>query len=269
MHTCSDCGYQTDNPRTYANHRRWKHSTAKQKERANSNLKKACQERATKYTYESVTRTCDHCGAEYQTRQRYLTETMELLNWRYKSAPHENAYCCVRCRNLAGVGNRPPVEEVWTREKRELASEKTKQLWKDPGYAKKVLSQNRRFSSKREREIRKYFQNNYPVDKWTCGKVGELEGRTLTCDMVSHSLKTIVEYDGIWHFVDIHGQLEQKQSQDRALETWALLNGYRLIRVDEDSKLSDKDIEHYVYYDQRSILKIGTRYEQEGQATSH
>lgn len=261
MHTCPDCDFQTENARTYANHRRWQHSTKEQREQASKNMSSARRKRIGKYSYEEITRNCDRCGTEYQTRQRRVLETGELFNWGHKDAPYENVYCSRSCAN-----SHPPIE--WTDDMRKAASKRSKELWKDPKYAKKVLAQPRMFSSKREKEIREYLQENYPNDKWTFGRIGKYDDVSLNCDMVSHSRKTIIEYDGIWHFVDIHGQLERKQRVDLAMERWAKANNYRLIRIDEDSNPSNEDVVHWVYHDQAPILKIGDRYEQNRQAVS-
>jgi len=52
--------------------------------------------------------------------------------------------------------------------------------------------------------------------------------------LFSKSLKVIIEYDGAWHFKDIHGQLADKQMKDRELEKWCFENNWRLIRIKED-----------------------------------
>ena len=72
--------------------------------------------------------------------------------------------------------------------------------------------------------------------------------------------KVIFEYDGIWHFKDIHNQLERKQKVDRNLEKFAFKKGYRLVRVDEDEKLSNLDIEKLIYNRTEQIIKVGNKY---------
>jgi len=58
--------------------------------------------------------------------------------------------------------------------------------------------------------------------------------------MYSNKLKVIVEYDGIWHFEDIKGQLADKQMKDNKLEEWAINNGWRLIRIKDILYQKDK-----------------------------
>ena len=46
-------------------------------------------------------------------------------------------------------------------------------------------------------------------------------------------MKICIEYDGVWHFKDIHGQLELKQKKDRLLNEWCEKNEWRIIRISE------------------------------------
>lgn len=70
------------------------------------------------------------------------------------------------------------------------------------------------FSSKKERELRKILQNEFPQYNFTTGIISHMEYNDkiyrLCPDIWSNSLKIIIEYDGIWHFKDIHNQLERK-----------------------------------------------------------
>jgi hypothetical protein len=78
--------------------------------------------------------------------------------------------------------------------------------------------------------------------------------------MWSDKLKICFEYDGVWHFKDIHNQLAKKQLKDALLEQWCLLNNYRLIRVDEDFYINIQQIEELIYKQTDKIIKIGNRY---------
>jgi hypothetical protein len=114
------------------------------------------------------------------------------------------------------------------------------------------------FSSKREREIVNYFKYKYP-GIWTTGFVKKFKSEILNCDMYSEKLKICFEYDGIWHFKDIKGQLERKKNKDKLLEEWCIKNEYRLIRIDEEEKLSFEEIEK-LFNKPDLIIKIGKRY---------
>ena len=77
------------------------------------------------------------------------------------------------------------------------------------------MNNNRHFTSKNEVLIRDYFINNFPEDEWTFGGSIRMNEHQMSRDLYSNKLKICFEYDGIWHFKDIHGQLEQKQLKDK------------------------------------------------------
>jgi hypothetical protein len=78
--------------------------------------------------------------------------------------------------------------------------------------------------------------------------------------MWSDKLKICFEYDGIWHFEDIKGQLKIKQTKDVLLEKWCIENNYRLIRIDENFYESVEQIVNLIYNNKQSVVKIGNRY---------
>jgi very-short-patch-repair endonuclease len=43
----------------------------------------------------------------------------------------------------------------------------------------------------------------------------------------------IIEYDGIYHFKNIYGNLLQVQQKDNQLEKWCKENKWKLIRINE------------------------------------
>ena len=97
------------------------------------------------------------------------------------------------------------------------------------------------FSSKGEREIVKYFKENFTEGDWTSGGGVIYKNSGISRDLYSNNLKTCIEYDGVWHFKDIHGQLKDKQQKDLALESWCKENGWRLIRIKEEIYHQDKE----------------------------
>lgn len=129
-----------------------------------------------------------------------------------------------------------------SKETKEKISKLGKLAWKN-GLMEKVINNPnhiKRFNSKGEIEIRNYFQNKFPENLWTSGGIIKFKNESLVRDMYSKKLKICIEYDGIWHFKDIHGQLKRKQFKDSLLEEWCLENDYKLIRIDEDLYLKDK-----------------------------
>jgi very-short-patch-repair endonuclease len=170
--------------------------------------------------------------------------------------------CAVSIHNTIRTAN-GYVSPCKSDEYRKRASAKSKELWRDPEYAKKVMSTSRRFTSKNEVIIRNYFMEKYPDDQWTFGAGLIVEGETIVRDLYSKKLKICFEYDGVWHFKDIHGQLAKKQLKDSLLEKWCIENNYSLIRIDEDkfnkSSLSMLDNIFYSLTESK-IIKIGDRY---------
>jgi very-short-patch-repair endonuclease len=150
---------------------------------------------------------------------------------------------------------------------RDKASSAVKELWKDTEYVHRILANKKSvFTSKGEVEIREYFMSNFPNDGWTFGGCLRQDGIGIVRDLYSSKLKTCIEYDGIWHFKDIHGQLQRKKYKDSLLEQWCVENNWRLIRIDEDEYLKHKknSIELLVdlaYHGRDIITRIGNRYD--------
>jgi hypothetical protein len=118
---------------------------------------------------------------------------------------------------------------------------KTKQAWRDGRCKPWIINHGKfRFTSKGEEEIRNYFIDNFPEDEWTFGGGIKVEDKRISRDLYSNKLKVCIEYDGIWHFKDIKGQLKKKQYKDSLLEKWCIENSYKLIRIKEEVYLKDK-----------------------------
>jgi len=154
---------------------------------------------------------------------------------------------------------------IWNDLMREKASNKTKKLWDNPTYRKKVLKNKKIFTSKGELEIREHFKKTFPYDGWTHGGSLKFNNQRIIRDLYSNTLKVCIEYDGIWHFKDIKGQLISKQLKDKALHDWCLANNYRLIRIDEDLYKTDKKrylnlVITEAYNGSKQIVKLGIRY---------
>jgi hypothetical protein len=134
---------------------------------------------------------------------------------------------------------------VLSNESKLKISESMKNVWKNPEYfnnmANKNININKMFTSKGEREVREYFKENFPEDKWTFGGGLIFNEVRLVRDLYSNKLKVCIEYDGIWHFKNIHGQLKDKQHKDKMLKKWCENNGFRLIRIKDELYQQDKE----------------------------
>ena len=91
-----------------------------------------------------------------------------------------------------------------------------------------------------ERELRKYFIDNFPNQEWTFGGLTKYKDKFLSVDLKSKKLKIIIEYDGIWHYKDIKSQLKNKQYIDSLVNEWCKINNWLLIRIRDEDFLSNK-----------------------------
>ena len=115
--------------------------------------------------------------------------------------------------------------------------------------------------SKGEIKLLEQLKNLMPDSDWTFGKIGEYMGVTLTPDMFSRKLKCVIEYDGIWHFKDIHGQLSRKQEYDRKMIQYCSSIQYKIIRIDEQYTYDIKNIVDLILNDDRKMILLGDRYQ--------
>ena len=242
MYTCEYCQIEFDNPKIKANHIRWYHrDLSEYKVKASCSAKAENERRHGKYINEIVE--CSKCNIP--------------INISYRDGKKKLKYFCSRsCANSRG-----PRSKIF----KEIVSKHIQTLWINGHYdtttALNHTKQLRRyFSSKNERLILEYFKNNYANDEWTSGAGLIFNGVRLSRDMYSKKLRICFEYDGIWHFEDIHGQLADKQLKDRLLEEWCIYNNWRLIRVDENSFTNISQIEDLIYKQTDPIIKIGNRY---------
>jgi hypothetical protein len=168
-------------------------------------------------------------------------------------------FCCSTCSAIFNNTGRKHLEKTKSKiSKSTSISIKKKWVQGDYNHIAKVSPI---FTSKNECEIVYFFKNNFPADEWKSG--GNLkftETDRLSRDLYSDKLKVCFEYDGIWHFEDIHGQLTRKQTKDILLKNWCRDNNYRLVRVDEDSYIDCNQIVDLIYNRTDPVILIGTRY---------
>jgi len=238
--TCQHCLKTFHTFQEKANHIRWHHldnSEYIKKVKVSSVL--ANEKRFGNWVHENV-----QCSRE--TCDNTLT-----IKYRENKKPTKS-FCSRSCANSRGKRNQ---------EFKELVSQKIKEKWNEGVYDHIDMGlRNKKFSSKGEREIVTYFRENFPDDNWKSGGNIKFEEHRFSRDLYSDKLKVCLEYDGIWHFKDIHNQLSKKQLKDLLLEKWCIKNGYRLIRIEEGFMPSFKDIEKLVYETALQIIKIGNSY---------
>lgn len=232
----------------FANHVRWcKENPNLNIKENNENIKNGCLKGLDKRLgkIKQFTVKCHICS-------RIIT-----VEEREKQFPKKEKYFC----NRSCANTRHHSKE--TKEKiRKTCTPLTRSLWKDPEFIKKQLKNNSGFfTSKGEVAIRRYFQWNYPKYRWIFGGCLRYKGFPLVRDLYSNILKVCIEYDGIWHFENIQGQLDYKQKQDYALEQWCLKHDFKLIRIKEDLFLENDEywiqkIENEVFNGISKVVKF-------------
>lgn len=217
--TCKHCNKIFNNieGRIFSNHVRW---CDKNPDRNKSNYKiKNSLLKHSEKKYGKIIKfnvNCYKCNIKFDV---YEHENKHPLKEKY--------FCSKSCANSRNHSN----------ETKKKISKSISNLWKDDNYAKNIIEKNIKnnkiFTSKNEKYIKEYLINNYPEDNWTSGGHLKYKGESLTRDIYSKKLKINIEYDGIWHFKDIKGQLKHKKYKDSLLKDWSLKNNYRLIRISE------------------------------------
>lgn len=238
MKVCKECGSEFTKHSAYANHIRWKHTQSNRQ-----NLSAAVAKGNTTRYGEWITDTIK-CGKD--ACQNYCT-----VKYREKIGPKEKYFCGRSCANSRGVR---------TEEFKKAVSIRIKEQWTKGTYDNIEYSNNKMFTSLAERNILDYFKKEFPNDEWTSGGSIKHNEIRLVRDMYSNKLKVCFEYDGIWHFKDIHGQLIDKKKKDTALEEWCIKNKYRLVRVQEGFFSNFEQIRKLIYEDDQALIKIGSGY---------
>jgi hypothetical protein len=202
---------------------------------------------------------CGAAVAQARNKSKTVYKNCKYCNVLFLSTTHNKSpkFCSSTC---VGKYSRQFKTSDEFKEKCRIGMRK---VWQNSEYAIKAvkrMSISKRFNSKGEIEIREHFKNKFPNDIWTFGPC-VINNQTIVRDMFSKKLKVCVEYDGVWHFKDIHGQLKNKQEKDLLLEKWCELNEYRLIRIKEDLYKSDKNfwldkLENIIYHSNEKLIKF-------------
>jgi hypothetical protein len=247
MKICNECGEEFENHKVYSNHVRWKHKKVEYKR--------------TKCPY------CDYeaRNENYEKHLKYCFKNpiniINCLNCGKLAGGHKIKFCSQSCSAIYNNSKRDHDKidrSYMTPEWKDIQRQKTLENWRDGKYS---MERKITFSSKNERAVVKHIKETFPDDEWKSGGILKFaDGNLLSRDLWSDKLKVCFEYDGIWHFKDIHGQLAKKQLKDRLLEEWCKEKGYRLIRVDEDVYKNPEQIVDLIYHQSEQIIKLGNRY---------
>lgn len=242
--------------RVFSNHVRWcdknqsYDAAAYSKRRSELSLKSEAKRHGGNFVDFAVS--CHKCNVGFTVSER-----------EHKFPSKERYYCSRSCANSR-------IFSPESNKKRAESNRKaTDKLWADPEYSSKmtaILSQPKsNFTSKGEIEVRNHFLNKFPEDGWTFGGSLNVGVGRIARDLYSNKLKVCFEYDGIWHFKDIFGQLESKAAKDAALNTWCLENGYKMVRMSESYYLENKAnamevLEDCIYNSKENFVTLGDEY---------
>jgi hypothetical protein len=242
---CEQCGETFDNIKIKANHVRWKHNDIKKYQESNR-LAKIQRDLVTLGNLKNFEVACFKCNNRFTVIERE------------KQHPVKEKYFCSR----ACANSRKHSQKTKNKISKMTSLALTHMWQNNIEYVNKCLKngKHKKFNSKGEIEVREYFQDKFPNDMWTFGPC-VINNQTIVRDMFSKKLKVCLEYDGVWHFKDIHGQLKNKQEKDLLLENWCKLNGYRLIRIKEDLYKSNKNfwldkLEKTIYHSDDKLVKF-------------
>lgn len=209
---CKHCNilHKDIDGKVFANHVRWCNLNPSRND-GNTSLKLSNNIKYGLYT--TISFNCLKCNNVF-----YVT--------RRSKGKFKKKYCSISCSNS---------DRIYSLETRNKISMASKLTWKKQEYIDKMfknnINKNKRFSSKNEKLILKYLQLNKPDDNWTSGGGLKYKDKILTRDIYSDKLRICIEYDGIWHFKDIHGQLQEKKEKDELLKAWCKINKWRIIRI--------------------------------------
>ena len=238
--TCEICGFQTENGKVMSNHKRWKHILLKDTDAYNSFMTKLKKEKSEKFSEE---RTCPECGSNFTV---YGTRA-------FLDGKKSRKYCSLYCANKQGSKAMRNIDYKKISDIRKAHPVGCCSASWRLAHQDFVIKQNH---SKRELEIVDYFKTNFPDDDWKVGFIDgsrKHDGILLNPDLWSKKLKVVIEYDGDWHWKDIHNQLEHKQHVDKVTTEWCAKNGYRLIRIDENLKISNQQIFDAIYNSNKNV----------------
>lgn len=240
MKECEICNIIFQNSKTYSNHIRWQHTNIEYKRTKCAICNKQIRnENFEKHKTVCVSKNCKLCGKTIIGRKVFCDNS-----------------CSAKFNNNQRIYTHDYITEDWKQKQREA----TISNWNKGVYQN--ISKNKIFTSKKEREIVNYFKEKFPADNWKSGgrlKIGQ--DTYISRDLWSDDLRVCFEYDGIWHFKDIHNQLAVKQNKDILLENWCKDNNYRLVRIDEDVYKNVDQVEFLIYHQTDNIIKIGHRYQ--------
>jgi len=220
MKKCKICNLEFENHSLYANHIRWKHrDNTNYHKNATKSAIKMNENRYGKWIIEQFK--CSNCGKETEIKYR-------------ENKKKDKYFCSIPCANVRKMSE----------ETKNIISKKISKLWESKEYRDNITekqSNDKRFSSKGEREIRKILSKNYNI---LSHRNITLENNLIKAvDMLLPDNNTIIEYDGVWHFKKVteEHKFELQQKKDKFVNKYCKDNNIKLVRIKEERYHSNKN----------------------------
>ena len=235
---CNLCDFCTENGKVMSNHKRWKHITHKGSEKYDATIQKLSKERSERIRFQQI---CPECKKAFEV----IATKTQVEHGKYQH------YCSKFCANKQGSKYVDYSKvSIWQKE-HPTGCFSTE--WKLARLDSNVSKKNH---SKRKLEIVSYFKFKFPDDEWKQGLIdgGHRHNGILLCPgLWSKKIGVVIEYDGIWHFKNIHNQLEHKHKTDKELMQLCRDNNLHIIRIDEKLKLTNEQIENAIYNSNKMV----------------
>jgi hypothetical protein len=225
---CEECGYIANCHLSLIAHSKW-HNSEKTRKLLSELAKDTNIKNFGNWIEEVVN--CFKCGKPIKIKYRNSNEGKYLTK---KSCKKDKYFCSRSCAN-----SRERSEEVRAKISASVSKSLKEKFRDDKVYRENLLNRVNKngynlFHSSGEEEIIKFLKKELPKADWLINGNLHFKDENICRDVWSCVLKICIEYDGIWHFKDIHGQLEYKKMKDKLLLDWCIVNGYRLIRISDD-----------------------------------
>lgn len=256
---CPHCHqeFKQINVRTFANHVRWCDKNPKHEECCGKKFKEKLSNSIKENT------AIKHGELKTFEVECHLCKTkFNVQEYENDFPTKEHYFCSIKCRNsrILTTKIKQKISDTINKQKIYLKKYDLKEYNRRFG----LRGNNKKFTSKNERLIRDYIIQMFPNDEWTYGGHLIINDLGISRDLYSKKLKICFEYDGIWHFKNIHNQLQLKRLKDYALEQWCINNNYRLIRITDswfyEHNNDPRCIVSLIYNSNEKILKMGNEY---------
>lgn len=212
MKTCVQCNKSFKTHAVYANHVRWKHSPIPISVEGREALRAAAIRNNIKKWGEPIIKNCKRCNAPLPKGKR-------------RNKFCDASACKFHAHSLSGSAS-------WKNRPARLAG--VKAAWSESFIQNQGHPKSKNFSSKGEEDLKRKLKERLSQFHWSSGGLYDI-GKKMrkSFDLYCKEEKILIEYDGIHHWKNIYGNLQEVQMKDRQTEEFCRSNGWSMIRVNE------------------------------------